>query len=641
MQQSDVKSLWVCWRKPAEEIPPGAVVLSFLPPDVEEELAKTVRLERARELSQEIRPDARRAYLDLVAAIGIADCGGKTFRQRLEKRGVGSMWWYHPVAFRDCESDPTFNHLIAILTIGAFADRMGIRDLVVIGGESEVVAVLRSRFQVTERNTTRGGRWLQVVKSIGRRIYDGLRQCAFIIRPIHLPSGPIAIFLSAFWDWSFELRDDGSINDRYYRDLPRQIERHGPGSAGWLVWIDSTEKVALSRARSLANRGENSAPIVSLQSLLRVSEVLKAYSNLNPLFPFVRFRKALSKAATDGAYDFAPLFTFRLLCGFLNESLPHAELVVLATERAHRRYQPKGFVSFLEHFPHARAGYRGISQAGSVTTRFAVQHASYNRDKTFLPLEPRIEFGGHPDGFRVPRPDFVFAMGELGRELFLECGYPEDRVLLTGSPRYDTDRTRRAPHRTGSPSGATELLMVSTLNLSLELEMVNAVVAASRDIPQLRLRFRNHPLRRIEKLAEFNQYRSVVEITSGSLEDDLASSDLIVFTYSTVAEEAFVAGKPVWQWLPLGFDGSALAEVVSISRFGSVQRLRDALIQFKSAPQLFTPTTALSEMAERRLFFNHEGGAAARVAASISRILSDTGRLNVADSELPIHAGAV
>ena len=93
------QSLWVLWRKPSRPIPAHAAVLSFLPPAEEEEIAG--ELYRAREVALEIKPDARRIYLQLVARLGITDCGGKTFRQRID-------WWYHPVSFRDCEYDPTF-----------------------------------------------------------------------------------------------------------------------------------------------------------------------------------------------------------------------------------------------------------------------------------------------------------------------------------------------------------------------------------------------------------------------------------------------------------------------------------------------------------------------------------------------------
>jgi surface carbohydrate biosynthesis protein (TIGR04326 family) len=618
VQQSDAPPLWVCWRKPTTEIPRDAVVLSFLPPDVEEELAKTVRIERARELSQEIRPDARRAYLDLVAAIGIADCGGKTFRQRLEKPGAGSRWWYHPVAFRDCEDDPTFNSIIAILTVAAAADRLELRNLVLVGAPNEIVAVLRSRFNLRAIHTTSARRVLSFVKASARRARNLLRQSVLSLRPIPLPAGPIGAFFSAFWDWSFELAEDGSIRDRYYRDLPSEIERQGVGRPGWLVWIDSTKKVSLARARASANRPAGANAFVCLQSLLHPKDVFAAHADLGPLWTVIRFRRSLRKATVWNRYEFAALFNTPLLDGCLNESLPNAELTTKATERAHRRYIPKAFFSFLEHFPHARASYQGIAQSEAGTATFATQHASYNREKTFLSLDPVIEFRGEPDGCAVPHPDYVCAMGEVGRDLFLACGYADSHVLLTGSPRYDMLQSRKlsARHRLDD---SVNVLMVATLNLPMELEMMHAVAASARDLPRFRLRLRCHPARRIR---QEDAAACGVEITTGSLDEDLTNADVVLFTYSTVAEEAFIAGRPAWQWLPMGFDGSALAEAARIPRFGSVAKLREALIKFAKDRNRFIPDAAARASVFRKLFFEGSGSAA-RVASHARRIVEN------------------
>src|SRR5207244_1348750 len=83
----------------------------------------------------------------------------------------------------------------------------------------------------------------------------------------------------------------------------------------------------------------------------------------------------------------------------------------------------------------------GVKQAGPGTINYAVQHASYCSEKTFLFLDPEIEFRGRPDGAPVPHPDQVMAMGTFAQELFLKCGYAPDQVKTTGSPRYDRIRT--------------------------------------------------------------------------------------------------------------------------------------------------------------------------------------------------------
>ena len=139
------------------------------------------------------------------------------------------------------------------------------------------------------------------------------------------------------------------------------------------------------------------------------NEILKAVGDFRPLMAFLRLRTSAAFGGTfqAGGFDCAPLFSARLLRGFLDASLPHGDLVAAATERACRRYRPKVVLSFLEHFPHSRAHYEGVRQAGRGTICVAIQHASYNHEKTFLFLHPVMEFTGEPDGQPVPHPPHV------------------------------------------------------------------------------------------------------------------------------------------------------------------------------------------------------------------------------------------
>jgi hypothetical protein len=110
--------------------------------------------------------------------------------------------------------------------------------------------------------------------------------------------------------------------------------------------------------------------------------------------------------------------------------------------------------------------------------------------------------------------------------------------------------------------------------------------------------------------------RWCVALSTGSLDEDLAWADLVLFTYSTVAEEAVLKGLPAWQWKPVSFDASALSEAADIPRFASVAALRAALAGF-------TPGQGLPKDRDRLvedLFFHPDGGAAGRVAA---KLLSD------------------
>jgi hypothetical protein len=121
----------------------------------------------------------------------------------------------------------------------------------------------------------------------------------------------------------------------------------------------------------------------------------------------------------------------------------------------------------------------------------------------------------------------------------------------------------------------------------------------------------------------FAPFKEHIEMSRESLEADLDRADLVIFTYSTVAEEAFLRGKPAWQWLPDGFNGSALAEVVAIPQFGTVAHLRKALRQYQANPRAFLPDPKSRQLVFERLFSPGDDQAASRMAHSISAYLAN------------------
>ena len=97
-----------------------------------------------------------------------------------------------------------------------------------------------------------------------------------------------------------------------------------------------------------------------------------------------------------------------MVCNFIGASLPLLKLVEISNRRAFARYSPKVALTFQELFLNTRPFYQG-GRLGSPETIFcAVQHCSYNREKTFNILDPKREFQGDPDFFAMPTPDYIF-----------------------------------------------------------------------------------------------------------------------------------------------------------------------------------------------------------------------------------------
>ncbi|MBI3693961.1 MAG: hypothetical protein HY238_03855 [Acidobacteria bacterium] len=241
--QHGESALWVCWSKPVAA-PAGAPVLSFLSPAREEEFEREHGdVIRAREASLEIRARARDLYLSLVARIGAFRWeGGLTLRQAMQRPGEASQWWYHPVASKDCESDPTFNSIIAVLTVCAVARQQGARKLMLVGATWEMAAVLKSAFQVEEKHSRpRRRAWRVWLRGLGSRIRLAailLRQWT-LLRGRPVPRRCFDVVISGFWDWSVSWNPQTqSLADRYFGRLPEELRGNGRHAVGWFAWLD-------------------------------------------------------------------------------------------------------------------------------------------------------------------------------------------------------------------------------------------------------------------------------------------------------------------------------------------------------------------------------------------------------------------
>ena len=289
------------------------------------------------------------------------------------------------------------------------------------------------------------------------------------------------------------------------------------------------------------------------------------------------------------------------------------ELVYIATERAFHKYKPKKSISFLELFIYSRAFYTGGRLGFPNTIHYTIQHASYSREKTFVLLDPQLEYSGCPDNLPIPRPDYIFTMGELGKEIFMESGFPEERLYSTGSPRYEHIKGNCISN-SNRTSNVTNILIVTALDINLEIEMVEAVYFASLDLPQIKLRLRSHPFAKMNSHPDFHNYADRIQLTNGTLEEDLKTADLIIFSYSTVAEEALIQGIPVWQWRPITYNGSVFRDLGCIPSFYSVSDLRKSLKEFVSNKYSFIPGIETRSFILKKCFYDANGSVSEKIA---------------------------
>ena len=618
-------ALWACWNKPSVSIPEADYLLSFLSPQDELDYDQTFygRLIRAREEFVKIEEEARKNYIDLVAGIGVVPYDKhRTFRQALGGAGKHSRWWWHPVSAKNCEYDPTYFFILSMMTIVSVMRDYGFEKLVLVDAPSNIARILRESFVTLGIRTGRRKFSLPIIlHGLGHRLINAFleyRNITAARRFIKKPATHFDVAFTGFWDWSFFLDNHtGKIKDRYYVKLPDAFRAKGVQSLGWFAWLDAQSGFfgkdrGYQEILEPVNRINE---IAILQQFLSPLSLFKKFLNFGALMKYLRVknRKIFKKAFQREGIDYFPLFRDELLRGFLNWSIPQGDLVEEAVQKACKTHQPRLCFTFQEHFLFSRAVYSGMKMGNKSAQRYTMQHASYNLNKTYLYFHPVTEFRGEPDGCAVPHPDKVFAMGSLGRQLFLKCGYSDDDIFLTGSPRYD-NLSIRLPRLRKEWHNKLNVWIVCSLDLSIEIDMVEAVCLASEGLDHIHLMLRNHPDKRVTDHPDFGRFAHRIEVTQGNLQDELRKADLIIFTFTTVAEEAYLFGIPVWQWLPLNYDASALAAVADIPRFGSVKALRSAMETINHDKKSLSLDPDNRNTVLEKLFYREDGNAAQRIA---------------------------
>jgi surface carbohydrate biosynthesis protein (TIGR04326 family) len=626
--------LLVCWNQidTSDETITSKDILSFLSLTDEEELIKKWHgnFFLSRVVSQEIRDQARKLYVEAVTRIGVTAFGkqNKSFRAHLADNESTSHWWYHNVSFRDCESDAAFNQLIVILTVIKLMNDNRYSNLVLHGASVEVAGVLKELYP------TRTFNCLKKTVELRDFIRACLGRCRYFFREsikiralqslVTLPNSEVDVAISGFWDWSVKPLLDGNakLADRYFKLLPQKLIERGV-KLGWFVWLDPDIEPGLKRSLvDMITPAVRDQRVVFFQSFLSIRDVIKSIFDARPLIVYLQYVASghLKRVLKIDGMNLYNIFQPLLLKGFLDSSIGHHRLVAIASRRALEYFHPKVMLHFLEFFPHSRAIYGASNAAGVSTVHYAMQHASYCREKTFILYDKDLELAGKPDGYGVPIPDYIFAMGTLGRDLFCESGISHDRILLTGSARYDHIIKDTVFKKCAKDNQATNILLACSLNIDNELDMIEAAYIAAQNIPGLRLTLRSHPFARVENRDKFSPYSEWIRVSNASLEDDLAETDLIIFTSTTVAEEAVMRGIPVWQWRSYSYNSSVFRDIEGVPWFCTATDLREAVIRFMTSPESFAIDANTIKDVEEKCFYLADGKASERIADEIEKI---------------------
>ena len=595
--------LWVCFEPPDIEIPPNILLLSFMSPEseIKYEGVLGTRFINGRKVVQGIRRQAREAYVNLIAEMASTPCiFGKTLRQAMKGKDGISRWWYLRASSKDSVNvDSPYTPILRLYSIKTIAEQRNINHIRLFGAKRSFSLCLRKSFNVyLQRHECRQKlnirsflRRFPVFYGLAVRIVFTVTELYKLIILKSIPSlsnNRLDVAFQGFWDWSFTGKTNFKLRNIYFSDLPERLRKMGY-SVGWFCYLEKFKK--RTSYKKLVCETEKFSEIILIERYLKTADVLRAafqFKYVLIVLAFLLSGKFRLLFIKDGL-NLYPLFRNQIIWSIFGKDILLNELICIAVRNACRDIKPKIILTFQELFLACRPIYAGARQGKYPLKVFAAQHAAYCTDKTLGTLVKDIELNGTPDDCNIPVPDGIFVMGELSQSIFHKNGFPDERVIISGGLRYQHVKIANNVSRKNSTISLS-ILLISSMNEYLDIDMCKAVCAATKEMPFVHLRIREHPFYRISHLEGFERFRSRIEVSTNTQQEDLAGTDLIIFTYSSFADEAILMGIPIWQWLWAGFNASVFLDIPIIPVFGSVNELRESIRKFMDNPDPYYPT---------------------------------------------------
>ena len=154
-------------------------------------------------------------------------------------------------------------------------------------------------------------------------------------------------------------------------------------------------------------------------------------------------------------------------------------------------------------------------------------------------------------------PDITCVQGEYEKRILLKQGYPKEKVVVTGQPRYDllyyADRIydKKQIFKQLNLDVNKELIVWTTQTHGLSLEEnkknIDAIYSTVKSLKNVQLVIKLHP-GEDQRAALYKKDKSVNTIIKGKGMDTYAllyAGDLMVTRHSTTAMEAVALNKPV------------------------------------------------------------------------------------------------
>lgn len=441
---------------------------------------------------------------------------GKTFKELFTLNGDLPLWWLTEMQKKDPEGSAVFENLCRINKGEAPKDiSRGFK------GTSLGYLLSRMRFLV-----------YMILKVLIFKI--------FLRRKPALPEiGDCLLFASIYPDML--KRRNGRLVDRYYLDLPDNIERDMGVKTKYMSFYYSSVVQLLKDLKTIKGDG-----VIFYEEHLSISDILRAF-NIGTVFRFMRMEKsgAFKNSFNFHGHNVAHLFKNELAGSIAGRGVFEWSLVAKAVENITKVYKPLGVVSFLEMYPYSRALYYGVRRSGITVKTVAYQHANITPMKLWYSYSPS-EISLNGDYIKgMPVPDYFIFQGKMGMDILNKSGYPKERSFLTGSPRFDRlAGIKKLDIAAIIPQNKKIVLVATTYSGKDSDAIIEMAVAAAKKRADCFLLFKAHPNYPIKEALGKYALKNYV-VSEDDIHQLILRSDVLLTSYSTTGDEAIALKCPV------------------------------------------------------------------------------------------------
>jgi len=275
---------------------------------------------------------------------------------------------------------------------------------------------------------------------------------------------------------------------------------------------------------------KTTATVFLFEELLRPTDALRATIDVRTHFPGFRQCPPLE------GIDISRVIQEQCHRDRLGTRSEQSYLSYLVSKSMSHQMKLRSFIYTFENHTWEKMFCSGFKHFSPDTIAVGYAHSIVN------PMELSYSRSDRERGI-MPIPDIILANGERTKRILIESGFESDRIITSGAFRY---QTIHADIENSRKVTGKRILIAVPGELNEALELVYKSIEALSDMQEASIIIKCHPTMPI---SAFIQYLPNIPphfiVSEDPIETLLNQVDCVLYTYSTVAVEAFAKRIPL------------------------------------------------------------------------------------------------